>query len=142
PDALARDEREYLLGGEPAFYARDSLSRGWDYLGLTWQRSWGTQWTSQLRTRHFLNDGPMQGLAEEDNTWEDAGDRQRPRRQYDGMSLGLRYEFSTSPCLLGSSHICFRNLKYRFDTGYSALFDNNTNTVALTTDFFGIPIQL
>lgn len=142
PDALWREQQEYIRDGEPAFYARDSLSRGWDYMALTWQRSWGTQWSSQLRARHFLNHGPLQGKAEEYNTWEDGGTRNRPRRQYDGLSLGLRYEFSTSPCLLGDSHVCFRNLKYRFDTGYSAPFDNNTSTLELTTDFFGIPIQL
>jgi len=142
PESLQRAEADYLAEGEPAFYARDSLTRSWDYLGLGWQRSWDSHWLSSLRLRHYLTNGPLQGKPEEYNTWEDGGYRSRPRAQYDGISLALQYNFNTSRCLLGSIHICLRNLKYSHDTGYSGLFDNNTSTLELTTDFFGLPVQL
>jgi hypothetical protein len=142
PESLQRAEADYLAEGEPAFYARDSLTRSWDYVGLGWQRNWDNHWLSSFRLRHYLNDGPLQGRPEEYNTWEDDGYRSRPRAQYDGINLALQYNFNTSRCLLGSIHICLRNVKYSHDTGYSTLFGNNTSTLELTTDFFGIPVQV
>lgn len=141
-EGLQREQLDYLAEGEPSFYARDGLSRGWDYMALEWQRSWNNRWLSQLRVRHFLHDGPLQEEAEEYNLWEDGGSILRPRRQFDGINLALQYNFNRSRCLLGSTHICLQNVKLEQATGYSALFEHNTTTVELTTDFFGMPIQL
>ena len=66
----------------------------------------------------------------------------RPRRQYDGVSVDVQYNFSESRCLLGSSPICFRKLQLTQETGYSAMFENNSTTLELTSDFFGLPIQV
>lgn len=141
-EAFQREEMDYLADGEPALYARDSLSRGWDYLTLDWQRSWNNRWLTQFKFTHFLDKGPLQGDAEEYNLWEDGGDKLQLRRQYDGVNLVLQYNFNRSRCLLGSTHICLENVKIAQATGYSAMFEHNTTTLEMTTDFFGMPIQL
>ena len=81
-------------------------------------------------------------MSEEYYTWEDNGTQLRPRRQYDGVRLKLQYNFNRSRCFLGDSFVCFKELELTQETGYSAMFDNNTTTVEFTADLFGLPIQL
>ena len=142
PEAFAFEMLDYKLAGEPEWFARDSLSRGWDYNTLTWQRTWHERLTTQVKLRHYLSHGLLQNAPEEYNTWEDDGYRNRPRHQYHGLTLNFQYNFRTSRCLLGSLPICFNKLLLTQETGYSQAFDNNTTTLELTSDFFGLPIQL
>ncbi len=137
-----RTEQDHVARGESPDFARDALSRGWDYTYLEWQHVWTSQWYSHLQLRQYLNNGPFQGKSEEYNTWEDGGDVARPRRQYDGVSLGMQYNFNRSRCFLGTAGVCFKKLDLTQETGYSGLFKHNTTTVEFTTDFFGLPIQL
>lgn len=140
--SFEREEEIYAASGEPRVFARDNLSRGWDYAGLNWQREWNAKLITQLELQHFFSNGPLQGGAEEYNTWEDGGSQLRPRRQYDGVSLDIQYNFNATRCLLGELPICFSKLQLTQETGYSAMFENNSTTLELTTDFFGLPIQL
>lgn len=142
PEAFALEMMDYTAIGEPEWFARDSLSRGWDYNLLTWQRTWSERLTTQVKLRHYLSNGYVQRNPEEYNTWEDNGNRNRPRHQYDGLSLNFQYNFRESRCLLGNLPICFRKLLLTQETGYGKAFDNNTTTLELTSDFFGLPIQL
>ena len=64
---------------DPAWFARDSLSRGWDYAGISWRRAWTDNFATVLRTRHYFSDSPLQGPPEEYNLWEDGGTKLRPR---------------------------------------------------------------
>jgi hypothetical protein len=141
PEALEREEIDYLIAGEPAAYARDALSRGWDYTALHWRRAWNDKWATRVELRHYLNDGLLQGRPEEYNIWEDGGSRLRPRRQYDGVRFSFEYNFNRSRCFLGSSPVCFQRVSLTQDTGYSAMFEHNTTTLELTSDFFGLPVQ-
>lgn len=140
--AFLREQEDYRLHGEDAVFARDSLSRGWDYTFFDWQRAWNERWISHLQFRHFLNDGPLQGKSEEYNTWEDGGTQLRPRSQYDGVRASLQYNFNRSQCFIGSWFICFKQFEITQETGYSAMFANNSTTLEFTTDFFGLPVQL
>lgn len=141
-EAYRLEGLDYELNDEPAWYARDSLSRGWDYNMLTWQSNWNERLGTRVKLRHFLSDGLLQGQPEEYNTWEDGGTRNRPRHQYDGISLDFQYNFRESRCLLGNIPVCFRRVQLTQETGYSKAFDNNTTTLELTSNFFGLPIQL
>lgn len=141
-EALQREELDYLLDGEPAAYARDSLSRGWDYTALRWRRTWNDKWVTRLELRHYLADGPLQGEPEEYNLWEDGGNRLHPRDRYDGVSLGFQYDFNRSRCFLGSLPVCFQRVALTQETGYAAMFEHNTTTLELTSDLFGLPVQL
>src|SRR5690606_5883966 len=96
PEALLREEIDYLAAGEPAAYARDGLSRGWDYTALRWRRTWNDKWVTRVELRHYLGNGLLQGAPEEYTLWEDGGAEVRPRRQYDGVSLGFQYNFNRS----------------------------------------------
>lgn len=128
--------------GDPPSFARDSLSRGWDYAAISWRRAWTDNFATTLRTRHYFSDSPLQGPPEEYNLWEDGGTKLRPRKHYDGISLDIQYNFNQSRCLLGTLPICFDKVQLTQETGYGSLFDNNTTTLELTTDFFGMPLQL
>jgi outer membrane phospholipase A len=141
-ESFRREQQNYINIGEPPLYARDSLSRGWDYTFLNWQSIVTPKLTSSLQLRHFMSNGPLQSNSEEYNTWEDGGNQLRPRRQFAGVRLGMSYQFDRSSCSLGESYICLQKLSVSQETGYSAMFDNNTTTIELTTDFFGLPIQL
>lgn len=141
PESLALAEQAYEQSGEPREFARDNLSRGWDYTMLAWQREWNEKLTTQVRLHHYFSSGPFQREIEEYNTWEDQGTRNRPRHQYDGINLELQYNFRRSRCLLGSLPICFSKLQLTQETGYSKPFQNNSTTLELTSDVFGLPIQ-
>ncbi|MES2603980.1 MAG: hypothetical protein V4603_03525 [Pseudomonadota bacterium] len=142
PAGLLEEERNYVTHGEDPTFARDSLSRGWDYAFIDWRLVWNTNLNSQLRLQHYKRKGLLQGPAEEYNLWEDGGVRNRPRRQYDGVTLALQYNFNSSRCFLGDSFICFKEFELTQTTGYSKMFENNTTTLEFTTDVFGLPIQL
>jgi hypothetical protein len=141
-DSFLREQQNFLNSGEPAVYARDSLSRGWDYSFMTWQNTISPRFSSSLQLRHYMSGGPLQSGSEEYNLWEDGGRILRPRRRYSGVQLDLQYAFDRSNCSLGSSYICLQKLAITQESGYSAMFEHNTTTLELTTDFFGLPIQL
>jgi outer membrane phospholipase A len=141
-ESFLREQQNYVNSGEPAVYARDSLSRGWDYSFLTWRNTLSSRLSSSLQLRHYMSGGPLQSGSEEYNLWEDNGVTPRPRRRYSGVEFDLQYEFDRSNCSLGSSYVCLQKLAISQETGYSGLFDHNTTTLELTTDFFGLPIQL
>ncbi len=141
-DSFLLESAAMVAAGDPAFFARDSLSRGWDYTSVTWRRSWTDNFATLVKTRHYLSDGPLQGAREEYNIWEDGGTKSRPRKRYDGFSFDLQYNFDASRCLLGSIPVCFDKVQLTQETGYGAFFENNTTTLELTTDFFGMPLQV
>ena len=142
PESYARERADFVARREDADFARDSLSRGWDYSFIEWRHDWSSKLVSELKLSHYLRSGPLQGQSEEYYLWEDNGARLRPRRQYDGVSLGLQYNFNRSRCFLGDAFVCLRELELTQETGYSAMFDHNTTTLEFTSDVFGLPVQL
>ena len=142
PESYARERADFLARREDPEFARDSLSRGWDYSFIEWRHDWSSKLVSELKLSHYLDQGPLQGKSEEYYLWEDNGTQLRPRRQYDGVSLSLQYNFNRSRCFLGDAFVCFRELELTQETGYSAMFDHNTTTLEFTSDLFGLPVQL
>ena len=122
--------------GDAAGFATKYVSRGWDYLGLTWKQHGpfgldpGTR--SYLRLRYFLRSGPLQGRAENFHPFEgaeDPGDRNR----FDGVRLLLRRDVTlpfvdTFKCAL------------RFETGYIKAFQNNTIGLELSSQDWKLPL--
>jgi hypothetical protein len=145
-EGFTRAVEAYVQSGksqeEAITYARDDISRGWDYVYMGWRREWQPRLATRLQVRHYLPDGLFQGPPEEYNLWEDNGYRERPRSQYDGVSLALEYDFGRNRCLEGVNFICFQRMSLTQETGYSQMFKNNTTTLEFTTNFFGLPIQL
>jgi hypothetical protein len=153
-EAYLREREDFAAEGQDPDFARDFISRGWDYLSLDWRKSWRPKsWflgkgrlTSFLNLRYFLEDGLLQGEPEESNDWEGAGVNRR--KEYDGISFMARYEFSKAFCLGGgnlyggSSAACLSKLAWRQTTGYDGVFDNNTSRLELTVSVLDIPFTL
>jgi hypothetical protein len=76
--------------------ARDSISRGWDYVGAEISWFWPSgkkanetadvSGAGKIKLRHFLDHGFLQRGKEEYNEWEGDG-RRHPRSHYDGVML-------------------------------------------------------
>jgi hypothetical protein len=141
-ESFLLEQNALVNDGDPAWFARDSLSRGWDYTTIGWRRSWNDNFATTISARHYFSDGPLQGAPEEYNLWEDGGVKLRPRRRYDGVTFDFEYNFNASRCLLGKSAICLDRLQLTQETGYNAMFEHNTTSLELTTDFFGMPLQV
>ncbi|MFT5284837.1 MAG: hypothetical protein ACI8TQ_000996 [Planctomycetota bacterium] len=131
----AKTESLIADGDEPAD-AEKFLSRGWDYLGVTWRKgllsssetSSGLDLAMIARARYFLHSGPLQGSSEDFFDFE--GRKREERSEYDGLSLELRCDSD----LLGGSKIALKYL-----TGYVHAFRNNTARVELTFKEIHIP---
>jgi len=112
-------QANFLSAGEDPDFARDYISRGWDYVGLNLRKTLGKQvkFVSDLKLRYFLHDGPFQGKAEEYNDWE-MGLRDIHRRQYDGVTLHTAVRTGSVDWL--------ERLSMTYTTGYKDTFRNNT----------------
>ena len=157
-EAYLRERDNLVAEGQDPDFARDYISRGWDYLSLDWRKAWRPkawflgkgQLVSYLNLKYFLDDGLLQGNPEEYNDWE--GDGVNLRKQYDGISFTGKYEFGKAVCLgsgLGgdarpgkSPAVCLSKIAWRQTTGYDGLFDNNTSRLELTVSLLDIPFTL
>ena len=152
--AYLREREDFANEGQDPDFARDYISRGWDYVSLDWRQSWLLgDWepddgglVSELNLKYFLDDGLLQGEPEEYNDWERDGVNRR--KEYDGISLLTKYEFRGSQCAGGKSEdtetstLCLRKIAWRQTTGYDGIFDNNTTRLELTVSLFDIPFIL
>ncbi len=144
-------------GDDPEF-ARDYLSRGWDYVGLDWKNGhlFGREsWTSYLKLKYFLETGVLQKDIEDYNPWEDYGrecdgsdesnwieeckrvNDENTRDNFDGITFivknDLHYEYSW----LEGNKIAFV-----YTTGYGEPFKNSTYRLEFTTTFVNVPIMI
>ena len=140
------EEQNFRDKNEPEFFARDAISRGWDYVSLDWTKQWQTGFlpslpgftTTHFEYRHFLSDGLLQGAPEEYNEWERQGSGVKPRDQYDGLKFSMQYLLPEELCLIA----CFDRIEIMHKTGSGDVFANNTNSIELTTSLFGIPFHI
>jgi outer membrane phospholipase A len=147
--AFEEEELNYINKGQDGVFARDGISRGWDYVSLDWKRVWErNRWpildgdtVTELEFRRFLSNGLLQGRPEEYNEWERNGGKERPRDRYDGLSLSFQYWFTERQCVL-IELFCLNKLELTQTTGYAKLFDHNTSTLELTADVLGLPLQI
>lgn len=107
-------QSEYLLVDGAADIARDELSRGWDYLGARWSSSWKLDTGRiflMLDGRYYLEDGILQGRAEEYNLWENDDewlaryDGEIRRAKVDGLRASIRYQSTDLAWFLDASEI-------------------------------------
>lgn len=122
--------REYeIVDGDPDI-ARDELSRGWDYMGMRWASSWRFD-TYRLFVlldgRYFLDDGLLQGKAEEYNIWESDGDWLArydgaiSRDKVDGLRASVRYQSKSLDWLFDANEASLEII-----TGYRDPFERVT----------------
>lgn len=145
---LFNDVQQYYLGnGQPPEFARDAISRGWDYLSVDWHKQWNTgflpaltgQTETKIEYRHYLSHGLFQGAPEEYNVWEGAGSDAKPRDYYDGLKMSVHYDFFEGSC---GEFFCFEKVKLTHRTGHAKPFAHNTTSLELTTNLAGLPINI
>lgn len=103
--------------------ARDTISRGWDYLGVNASWSWKQErYVGSMKIRDYLPGGLLQQGAEQSYDWEGFGPT-RPRRQYDGLTL----QFTVFHRQLGEfGPVKFRRTTLSYMTGVSRPTRYNT----------------
>lgn len=140
-------ESFYIDSGESTQFARDSISRGWDYVSVDWNKQWNNgflpnlagQTETAIEYRHYLDDGLFQGKPEEYNLWEGDGLSEKSRDYYDGLRLSLKYDFIAGSC---PDFFCFEKVEVTHRTGYAKPFSYNTTSLELTANVAGLPINL
>lgn len=146
PQAFAQLEQYYINQNETPLFARDSISRGWDYLSVDWNKQWETGFlpslkgftTAHVEWRRYLSDGLLQGEPEEYNDWERQGSEPKPRDEYDGLKFSVQYNLVNELCIIA----CFDRVELTHRTGYAEPFSRNTTSLELTTSLLGIPFHL
>lgn len=139
------DESEQFI--ENPLFARDELSRGWDYFSFRWRKQWDAnifknidgRTESLLEVKRFLSDGFLQGAPEEYHTWEDGGRRERPREKYDGLNYSFQYFLPPDSCTFS---VCLTKVQIQQATGYRDIFENNTTELQLTLNIGDIPFHV
>ena len=149
--AYLRAREDFILEGQNPDFARDYISRGWDYLSFDWKHAFEFSHgnlDTYLNLKYFLDDGPFQGEPEEYNDWEGYGVQRR--KEYDGVGLLAKYEFGRSFCLGGEAardadgwvpDVCLKKVAWEYTTGYDGLFDNDTNRLEFTVDLWSFPVM-
>jgi hypothetical protein len=113
-------------------FARDYLSRGWDYLELAGRKWLGESGKFRLDSsfKHFLRRGPLQGKAEDFFDFEDDPEVKHRRRVH---GLALYGTWQPSPDT---------RIALGFETGGSRPLRYTTVRVEWNTEFAELPVML
>lgn len=127
------------LAEQPDF-AKDYISRGWDYLELATKHSpllpGKDKLTIYPSIRIFLRHGPLQGPAEEYNEWEQDPEG-KPRRKVHGLAVLAKYQIPFAYGWLGDI-----KLALGYETGYSSPFRYNTVRVDAGIKVLELPVMV
>lgn len=146
-EAFALAQANAVDRGDPPWFARDQLSRGWDYLSIDWHKQWNTgllpdlpgRTETHIEHRYYLQHGLFQGSPEEYNVWEEDGAVAKTRDYYDGLRLSVQYTLSGTNCI---ALVCFERVEISHHTGHAKPFQHNTTSLEITTDIAGLPLHL
>jgi outer membrane phospholipase A len=138
-ESYLSERQDYARSDHNANFARNYISRGWDYVSLDWtdcrvrcdeNQDFSTRpgFNAQVSLKYFLDNGLFQGEPEEYNDWE--GDGVQRRKQYDGIELLAAWNWHDR-CLFGDV-FCVERITWEYTTGYDGVFENNTNRVEFT----------
>lgn len=127
-----------------AEFARDYISRGWDYIGLNTKMSAidseaRGQLAGYLRLRYFLPYGVFQGKAEEVRDWEGVADAKH-RRAVNGIEWMAKYQWHAHPqadSVLGDMKVAAG-----IETGYDPLFRYGTVRVEAGMQVWQLPVTV
>ncbi|NNE07473.1 MAG: hypothetical protein HKN20_02800 [Gemmatimonadetes bacterium] len=95
-DQFQRAQEEELLVNEDSTFARDFVSRGWDYSEFVAAKEFtggATRFGFYMSGRYFLRDGALEGEPDEFFPWETVDeDRVTRRIQVHGLRATVKYE--------------------------------------------------
>jgi hypothetical protein len=136
----AQEFQSAMTSQREAEFARDYISRGWDYLefelkrGRRLEKEEGAYWYGTVK--YFIRNGLLQGRAEEYNDWE--GDPEgKPRKDVHGLSVLWKYIWRG-----GRASFTDAKVAARYETGYHNVFKYNTIRVEAATKFKQLPLNL
>jgi outer membrane phospholipase A len=141
-DEYINKRNSFRRSGEDANYADDYISRGWDYLGITWEKTVtlvpkkDILGTSHFEFRYFLENGLMQGEQEEYNSWENDSEG-KSRKSVDGIRFNITFKNPSDRWILNS-----RQVNLSLTTGYSNMFRYITYRGEVVLEFGNIPVML
>jgi hypothetical protein len=136
-------QRQAAVGNRPDA-AKDFISRGWDYLELASKhtpREWRSKESrGQLAVytsfRYFLEEGLLQGQAEEYNAWENDPEG-KPRKEVQGIAVFLKREKWWDD---RNARLTGAKLGFGWETGYAKPFRYNTFRLEGRADLFELPL--
>ena len=141
--AYLEKQNSLVAMGEDVNFANDYISRGWDYVGITWKftRKNPLAKNSLISTyvdlRYFLEDGLLQGTQEEYNSWENSPEGKR-RKDVDGIRLKLKYRTN----FINNSVFKSNKVFFSLTTGYVKPFEYNTVRVEWAVEIKNVPVML
>lgn len=125
-------------------FARDYISRGWDYLELTLNKNRRDKYFENteeyqlsLSLKYFLYHGLLQGDAEEYNWWEN-DDTDKHRKEFDGITVNIKRDINLFPT--NDTYVPCR-LSLLYTTGYKGAFSNNTIRGEILIKPLSIPVS-
>ena len=121
-------------GDDDVRFANDAISRGWDFLDFIYKQGGSDNLSAfYLNLKVFLNDGLLQGQAEEANSWEPG--KMIQRKNVDGISI---LYWSEKP-VAG-----IKRYSITYNTGYKDTFDYNSLRFEIVNDIsiFGTKVPL
>ena len=129
---------DFETSGENPDFARDYISRGWDYWDLVYKETF-TRGEHKLRTylnyKHFLKGGGVQEGPEEYNSWE--GDDNGKKRKYvDGITIMAKYSNKFSEKWKG------QKVALKYTTGVKEPFRYETVRFEFTHNILTVPVTL
>jgi len=128
---------------KPAF-AKDYISRGWDYLEVIVKN---THWVGEqnkiatfLTANYYLPNGFLQGKPEEYNTWENDSEGKR-RATVNGLRAMLKYDHNDDDEKTNRPVTDFKAALI-LETGYRDAFQNWSTRAELATKIWKLPIMV
>ena len=112
--------------------ALDHISRGWDYIGLSWSGQWLEKHNllTEISLREYLKYGLMQDTAEEYRDWERKWYGKRlHRNQVSGLATAVEYFFKR-PRRFRFLKV-FENVKFSYYTGLHQPLRNHSFSTQL-----------
>lgn len=132
---------DFQNNGEDPDFARDYISRGWDYWDMTLKKAISlkddkARFSAYLNLKYFLEGGGVQGRPEEYNSWEGSSEG-KLRKSVDGITVTAKY----SDGLAGGWFSGYK-LALIATTGYKDTFEYNSLRGEFTKKIFDIPFML
>jgi len=146
PEGFNFEVQRQVAAGNRADAAKDFISRGWDYLEVATKhtpRQWFSaedhgQFNVYTSFRYFLDEGLLQGKAEEYNAWENDAEG-KPRKQVQGIAVFLKREKWWND---RTRDLSGAKLGFGWETGYDKPFRYNTFRLEGRADLFELPLLL
>lgn len=135
-------QRQTATGNRPEF-AKDFISRGWDYLEVAAKYAHGAgpdqpgRLTIYSSFRYFLDDGLLQGPAEEYNSWENDPEG-KPRKEVQGLAVLFRYDRP----IKDTRWVTGIKVAAGLETGYSNPLRYNTLRLEGRADVVQLPLLI